>query len=88
MLCIYMRPWTLYNQDENENNPLLANMGLIDNSSDGENRSIRSYATAWGQYINGNVVSELSRRYIINLMMCTTAPLMETPGDSSDSGKS
>ena len=58
-----MRPWTLYNQDENENNPLLANMGLIDNSSDGENRSIRSYATAWGQYINGNVVSELSRQY-------------------------
>jgi len=82
-----MRPWTLHNQDENENNPLLANMGLIDNSSDGENRSIRSYATAWGQYINGNVVSELSRRCIIDLMMCTTAPLMETPGDSSDSGE-
>ena len=43
--------------------------------------------TAWGQYINGNVVSELSRRFIINIMMCTTAPLMETPGDSSDSGE-
>ena len=49
MLCVYMRPWTLNKKDANEDNPLLANMGLINNSSDGQNRTIRSYATAWGQ---------------------------------------
>ena len=99
MLCVYMRPWTLCVDDATADNPLLANMGASDahdvisgdthESKTSANASIssppRSYAASWERYINGNVASVLSRQYIINLLATTTTPLMEAPGDSSDS---
>ena len=46
-----------------------------------------SYAASWAHYINGNVFSEMSREYILNMLATTTTPLMEAPGDSSDSSE-
>ena len=42
-----------------------------------------SYANAWDWYINGHVVSELNRRYIVNLLGATTAKVSETPVDDA-----
>jgi hypothetical protein len=41
----------------------------------------RSYATAWREYIDGNVVSETSRRFITNLLMATAARVVEDDED-------
>ena len=46
-----------------------------------------SYAASWAHYINGNVFSKMSREYILNMLATTTTPLMEAPGDSSDSSE-
>ena len=46
-----------------------------------------SYAASWAHYINGNVSSKMSREYILNMLATTTTPLMEAPGDSSDSSE-
>ena len=35
-------------------------------------------------YINGNVVSRMSKRYNMNLVAATTSPVIDVPGDSSD----
>jgi len=40
-----------------------------------------SYANSWEWYINGNVVSDVSRRYIVSLLGCTTARALDTPDD-------
>ena len=42
------------------------------------------YATSWGVYIDGNVVSEVSRRLIVNLLAATAATQAEKQDDSSD----
>ena len=47
-------------------------------------RSDRSYAASWQGYIDGNVVSEMNRRYITNLLTATAARVVEAPGDSSE----
>ena len=44
----------------------------------------RSYASSREAYIQGNVVSESSRRFISNLLMATAACRSEQQGDSSD----
>ena len=44
----------------------------------------RSYVSSWEAYIQGNVVSESSRRFISNLLMATAACRSEQQGDSSD----
>ena len=45
---------------------------------------VRSYAKAWLKYIDGNVVSRMSQRYITNLLSATAARVVEEPGDSSE----
>ena len=47
------------------------------------NAKIRSYAAAWMQYIDGNVVTEMNKRFITNLLTATAARVVEEPGDSS-----
>ena len=42
-----------------------------------------SYATSWDTYIDGNVVSETSRRYIINLLATTCTARAEHDEESS-----
>ena len=42
-----------------------------------------SYATSWGIYIDGNVVSDTSRRFIVNLLAATAATQAEKQEDSS-----
>ena len=84
LFCVYMRPWTLCDDDVTADNPLLENLGLI---SVDTSTTARSYVTSWGNYIDGNVVSELSRRYINNIQASTATPLMEAPGDSSESSE-
>ena len=42
-----------------------------------------SYAASWEAYIDGNVVSETSRRYISNLLSATAATNMEESDESS-----
>jgi len=44
----------------------------------------KSYSASWQQYIDGNVVSELSRKFIVNLLAATAARVVEDPGDSSE----
>jgi len=44
----------------------------------------RSYARAWQQYVNGNIVSETSRKYIMNMMSATAARTAATEENSSD----
>ena len=44
----------------------------------------QSYAATRGQYCQGNVISQINRRYIINLLAATCARTVEVPGDSSD----
>ena len=41
----------------------------------------RSYATAWREYIDGNVVSETGRRFITNLLMALAARVVEDDED-------
>ena len=43
-----------------------------------------SYAASWEKFIDGNVVSDTSRRYILNLLAATAATKTEDSGDSSD----
>ena len=43
-----------------------------------------SYATSWGVYIDGNVVSVMSRRLIVNLLAATAATQAEKQNDSSE----
>ena len=42
----------------------------------------RSYALSWQQYIDGNVVSNLNRRYIVNMLAATAARVTEKTDDS------
>ena len=44
----------------------------------------QSYAATWEQYCQGNVISQINRRYIINLLAATCARTVEVPRDSSD----
>ena len=44
----------------------------------------KSYAASWMQYVDGNIVSETSRRYILNLLSCTAARVVERTDGSSD----
>ena len=43
-----------------------------------------SYAASWDAYIDGNVISETSHRYITNLLAATAATKTEDSGDSSE----
>ena len=43
-----------------------------------------SYATSWEEYIDGNVVSKSSRRYIVNLLAATAATKTAEQNDSSE----
>ncbi len=43
----------------------------------------RSYAETWQHYVDGNVVSESSRRFIINLLAATAARVVVRAEDSS-----
>ena len=47
-------------------------------------KSKYSYATSWATYIDGHVVSETSRRFIVNLLAATAATQAEKPEDSSE----
>ena len=44
----------------------------------------RSYATSWQAYIDGNIVSDSARRYIMNLLSATAAKVLERDGDTSE----
>ena len=44
----------------------------------------RSYAKSWAHYIQGNVMSQTSQRFITNLLTSTAARVVEEPGDSSE----
>ena len=45
---------------------------------------VRSYSKAWLNYIDGNVVSRMNQRYITNLLVASTARVVEEPADSSE----
>ena len=87
LLCLYMRPWTLDAADETPQNPLLSNLPFshvsLEERAKGD--ALPSYASSWDWYVSGHVVSELSRRYIVNLLGSTTAK-MPDDDDSDDSG--
>ena len=76
-----MRPWTLYDRHVTKRNPLLRRLSLVDNTAKAPNdvvgvepQRLRSYAAAWENYINGNVASQMSERYIMNLVAATIDP--------------
>ena len=80
-----MRPWTLDAQFATKDVPLLTDLrGSIDGDTEGR----KTYATAWKEYINGNVVTEMQKRYIQNLLLATTtkvqAELEETSSEESE----
>jgi hypothetical protein len=90
LLSLYMRPWTLHEASASARNPLLSELArshLNDARCGSNSRPEPSYASSWEWYVNGNVVSELNRRYIVNLLGCTTARALDMPdeGDSDDS---
>ena len=43
-----------------------------------------SYACSWERYIDGNVVSETSRKYITNMLVATASAKIDDPFNSSD----
>ena len=43
-----------------------------------------SYCTSWETYINGNIISTTSRRYITNPLVATAATKTEDSDDSSE----
>ncbi len=45
---------------------------------------VYSYATSWNAYVQGNVVSQTSKRLVQNMLMATAAVRMEQEDDSSD----
>ena len=65
--------------------PLLTDLR---SSIDGDTEGRKTYATAWKEYINGNVVTEMQKRYIQNLLLATTtkvqAELDETSSEESE----
>ena len=46
---------------------------------------MKSYARAWSFYVNGNIVTEASHRYITNLISATAARFVEHEDSASDS---
>ena len=42
------------------------------------------YSQTWRSYLDGHVVSEISRCFIQNFLMATAARVVEEPGDSSE----
>ena len=58
----------------------------------GSSNPVQSYRLSWNHYTNGRVVSELSRRYIVNVIMASAARVMteedETHTDSDDDDNS
>ena len=52
--------------------------------SDAPQKHRLSYASSWEAYMDGNVVSESSRRYIVNMLAATAATKTEDSGDSSE----
>ena len=46
---------------------------------------LKSYARAWSAYANGNIVTEVSRRYITNFISATTTRSHEHEDSASDS---
>ena len=83
-----MRPWTLNAADVTAQNPLLSDLGLSHTSAIvqlGCDRGPASYSSSWEWYIKGNVVSELARRYIVNMLGSTTARALDMPESDNDS---
>ena len=88
LLSVYMRPWTLDTANVSKANPLLSNLGrshVNQEEVQGTNTPI-SYSSSWDWYISANVVSELSRRYIINLLGSTTARTLDKHADEESDG--
>ena len=65
LLSIYFRPWTLDPNGATADNLLLAKLGNCPPSACGSSNPVASYRLSWSYYIDGRVVSELSRRYIV-----------------------
>jgi hypothetical protein len=87
LLCLYMRPWSLCEADASVQNPLLSRLSRthLDDAHCGSNsRPEPSYSSSWEWYVNGNVVSEVNRRYIVNMLGCTTARALDTADDDAD----
>jgi len=84
LLSIYMRPWTLYDQDATTHTPLLTDLRVRNDIGD----TRKTYMRGWQTYVAGNVVTDMQRRYIQNLLMATTArvsaKIEETSSDESD----
>ena len=53
-------------------------------ASGGTTQARYSYAASWEAYIDGNIVSESSRRFIANLLVATAAIKSEDSDDSSE----
>ena len=88
LLTVYMRPWTLNPEDVTETTPLLSTLRLVNGrlaqggAASSSNKRLRtkqpeeilkSYATTWQRYIDGNVVSESNKKWIMNLLSATAA---------------
>ena len=52
--------------------------------SNGSMEVSKSYARTWQHYIDGNVVSNCSKRYILNLLSATAARVVEREGSSDN----
>ncbi len=74
-----MRPWTLDPTDSSEKNPLLSTMARSLPATEHT-----SYVAAWEWYIKGHVISEMGRRYIVNLLGSTMAKTGDQPEDSDN----
>ena len=60
----------------------LAHKSPVDSSA--SRASVNSYCTSWRRYIDGHVVSQTSRKFIINLLAATAARVVEDPDASSE----
>ncbi len=56
----------------------------VDTTAKADCKYVYSYATSWNTYVQGNVVSQTSKRLIQNMLMATAAVRTEQEDDSSD----
>ena len=85
LLSVYMRPWTLDAELATESVPLLTDLR---SSKEDEKDERKTYSEGWRDYITGNVVTNMQKTYIQNLLMAATvrmqAEVDETSSDDSD----
>ena len=79
LLSLYMRPWTLYDAHVSPQTPLLTTLRASEESKDAR----CTYINGWNTFIHGGVATSMQRRYIQNILMATTAKMIQDDVESS-----